>query len=111
MLYDTHHAHIEEQEVRSAIVDSGAAVGHVHISENDRGTPGAGLVDWRTTFAALHEIDYDGWLVIESFSRAMPEFAAAVKIWRDFAGSPEEIYENGLRFIRSSWESRRFAAV
>ena len=32
---------------------------HVHISENDRSTPGEGHVDWDTTFKTLKEVKYD----------------------------------------------------
>ncbi len=106
MLYDTHHAHYEEKDVTAAIRGSAAEIGHIHISENDRGTPGAGQVHWPETFASLHAIGFDGWLVIEAFSRLMPDFAAAVGIWRDFFGSPEEVYIDGHRFIREMWAKR-----
>ena len=52
---------------------------HVHISENDRGTPGTGHVHWDETFAALHKVKYDGWLTIEAFGRALPDLAAATQ--------------------------------
>ena len=103
MLYDTHHAHYEEKNIADAVRGSAAEIGHVHISENDRGTPGSGLVHWPETFASLRANDYDGWLVIEAFSRSMPDFAAAVGIWRDFFDSHEEVYVDGHRFIRDMW--------
>lgn len=106
MLYDTHHAHIEEKSVADAITASQAEIAHIHISENDRGTPGKGQVHWRDTFRSLRENDYDGWLVIESFSRLDPDFAAGIHIWRDFASSPEEVYRDGYRFIQEMWEKR-----
>jgi len=44
---------------------------HVHISENDRSTPGEGHVDWDTTFKTLKGIvAYDGWMVVEAFGLA-----------------------------------------
>lgn len=103
MLYDTHHAHIEEKDVAAAIEASAAEIGHVHISENDRGTPGKGQVNWVDSFASLKNNDYDGWLVIESFSRLAPDFAAAIHIWRDLASSAEEVYRDGHAFIREMW--------
>lgn len=99
--YDTHHAHIEERDPGAAIRAGGGSIGHVHISENDRGTPGAGQVAWPETFKALREIGYDGWLVIEAFSRRDPDFANAIHVWRDYAPA-EEIWREGLRFIQSS---------
>jgi pimeloyl-CoA dehydrogenase small subunit len=44
---------------------------HVHISENDRGVPGTGQVRWDETFRALRQVNYDGWLTIEAFGRAL----------------------------------------
>jgi len=99
--YDTHHAHIEEQDPGAAIRAGAGAIGHVHISESDRGVPGRGQVNWGASFDALKEIGYDGWLVIEAFSRNDPGFANAIHVWRDFAPS-DEIWREGLSFIKAS---------
>ena len=42
MNYDTHHAHIEVKDPGEEVRRSGSAIRHVHVSENDRGTPGKG---------------------------------------------------------------------
>ena len=62
MMYDTFHANIEEKDLRAALLECRDVLVHVHLSESDRSTPGAGQVDWEETFAALHEIGYDGGL-------------------------------------------------
>jgi len=102
--YDTHHMHIEEPDVSAAIELARDDIRHVHVSENDRGVPGSGQVNWTDTFRSLRMIGYDGWLTIESFSRLDPEFAAAIHIWRDFARDPEEVYTRGLEFMRGMWD-------
>ena len=61
ILFDTFHANIEEKDVAAALRASARHLKHVHLSENDRGTPGTGHVPWREVFAALREIGYDGW--------------------------------------------------
>jgi len=99
--YDTHHMHIEENSASGAVTTCAPVLGHVHLSENDRGVPGRGQVDWRGTFEALREAGYDGWCVIESFSRLDPEFAAAIHVWRDYFADPEEVCSDGLRFVRA----------
>jgi len=101
MMYDTFHAHIEEKDVRAALEACKDVLMHVHRSENDRATPGSGQVDWETTFAALHEIDYNGWVVIEAFGDAVPELAAATKIWRRMFESEEQLARDGAAFIRA----------
>ena len=102
-MYDTFHANIEEKNLLDAIKAMGDEMIHVHISENDRSTPGQGHVDWVSTFKGLKSIGYNGWLTIEAFGRSMPALAAATKIWRDMFSSPEEVYTKGLDFIRDMW--------
>lgn len=102
-MWDTFHANIEEKNVATTLLSAAAHIVHVHVSENDRGTPGTGHVDFRSTFQALHKAGYDGWLVIEAFGRALPALAAATKVWRDLFPSAEEVYTQGLRFMKSLW--------
>jgi D-psicose/D-tagatose/L-ribulose 3-epimerase len=102
-LYDTFHANIEEQDPVGAIGRTADVIRHVHVSENDRGTPGKGHVPWNATFKALRAAGYDGWLTIEAFGTALPGLAAATKVWRDFFPSREEVYEHGLQTIRDGW--------
>jgi D-psicose/D-tagatose/L-ribulose 3-epimerase len=98
--YDTFHANLEEKNVGRAIREAAHTITHVHISENDRGTPGQGQVRWEETFAALSAIGYDGWLTIEAFGQALPGIAAATKIWRPLFESEEQLAEDGLAFMR-----------
>lgn len=103
-IYDTHHAHIEEKNQKEAIREIGPYLKHVHISENDRGTPGMGQVCWTDVFSALKGIGYDNWLTIEAFSTTIPDFANAINVWRDF--SPlDEVYLKGFDFIQQNWEA------
>src|SRR6185295_5439407 len=92
-MYDTFHVNIEEKNPLGAIAKHAKAIDHVHISENDRGTPGRGHIDFAATFKALRAAGYDGWLTIEAFGMALPALAAATKVWRAFFASPEEVYE------------------
>lgn len=107
ILYDTFHANIEEKDPLAALNTAFAKghVNHVHISENDRGTPGRGHAKIRETISALKALGYDGWLTIEAFGKALPELAAATRVWRDFFTSPEEVYIEGHAYIRSCWDA------
>lgn len=106
ILYDTFHANIEEKDPIAALRTAygNGHIGHVHISENDRGTPGRGHAAIRETIGALKAMGYDGWLTIEAFGKALPELAAATRVWRDFFSSPEEVYTEGLTYIRKCWD-------
>ena len=101
-LYDTFHANIEEKDPVGIINKTIKNINHIHISENDRGTPGKGNVPWAETFEAIKNSGYDGWLTIEAFGRALPDLAAATRVWRDFFPSKEEVYEEGYKCIKTN---------
>ena len=105
-MYDTFHANIEEKSITQAVKACADQLVHVHISENDRSTPGDGGVNWDESFRALKNANYDGWLTIEAFGLALPELAAATRIWRRMFPSEEYLAKNGLQFMKSSWEGR-----
>ncbi len=98
-MFDTHHAHIEEKNFTGALSTIAPLLVHVHISENDRGTPGDGQVNFEDAFSNLAKINYQGWLTIEAFSRNDPDFANSIGVWREYS-SPWDIAENGLKFIK-----------
>ena len=106
-MYDTFHAHIEEKSQAAGIAACQDVFAHVHISENDRGTPGTGQVRWDEAFQAIRSTGYDGWCVIEAFGRALPDLAAATRVWRDLFPSPDEVYTKGIAFIREKWAAAK----
>lgn len=102
-MFDTHHANIEEKKLSEAIRTVGPVLAHVHISENDRGTPGDGHIPWDETFSTLASIKYKGWLTIEAFTRNDPNFANAINVWREYS-KPWDMAEKGLKFIQEMGE-------
>ncbi len=106
MMYDTFHSNIEEKSPAQAIRECADVLTHVHISENDRSTPGEGDIRWDLNFDALHEVGYDGWMVIEAFGLALPEISAATKIWRKMFPSEEYLATEGLKFLREQYAKR-----
>jgi D-psicose/D-tagatose/L-ribulose 3-epimerase len=101
MMYDTFHANIEEKDIRQAILTAAPLSALVHISENDRSTPGQGNIRWQETFDALREARYDGWMVVEAFGNSLPEITAATKIWRRMFHSEEQLASDALDFMRA----------
>jgi D-psicose/D-tagatose/L-ribulose 3-epimerase len=102
-LYDTFHFNIEEKNLTDAIRATAPAINHVHISENDRGTPGTGHVDFAAVFGALKGSGYDGWLTVEAFGQALPDLAAATKVWRPLFVMPEDVYAGAFRLMKEGW--------
>ncbi len=101
MMYDTFHSNIEEKDIVGTLDAIKDVLCHIHISENDRSTPGAGNVNWEKNFSGIAKIGYDGWLVIEAFGLALPELAAATRIWRRMFDSELKLAEEGLAFMKS----------
>ncbi len=106
LMYDTFHAHIEEKNVGASIRACADVLGHVHISENDRSTPGKGAVRWEETFNALAETGYHGWMTVEAFGMALPEIAAATKIWRRMFDQEDQLARDALAFIQAECGKR-----
>jgi D-psicose/D-tagatose/L-ribulose 3-epimerase len=107
MMFDTFHANIEEKNIRAAIVGCASHLTHVHISENDRSTPGRGHVPWQDVFDGLRDAKYDGWLTVEAFGLALPAIAAATKIWRRMFDSEEQLARDALAFMKAEIAKRQ----
>jgi D-psicose/D-tagatose/L-ribulose 3-epimerase len=98
---DTFHMHLEEKSSPEAIRLAGDKIYHFHACENDRGVPGTGQVHWHEIAPALKSTNYQGPVVIESFTSQVKEIARAVNIWREIAPSQDAIAQQGLQFLRS----------
>jgi D-psicose/D-tagatose/L-ribulose 3-epimerase len=100
LMLDTFHMNIEERSLGAAIRAVGPRLRHLHACENDRGTPGSGHVAWNEVAEALHEINYNGAVVIESFTDQVKTIARAAAIWRPLAASPDALARDGLAFLQ-----------
>jgi D-psicose/D-tagatose/L-ribulose 3-epimerase len=97
---DTFHMNIEEKNSAMAILDAGDLLYLFHASENDRGAPGTGQVHWKSIADALKRINYDKWVVIESFTPENKVIAKAASIWRDTEENNFVLAEKGLKFLK-----------
>jgi len=100
--FDTFHANIEERDTPAAIRATGPRLGHFHACENDRGAPGTGQVPWKQVFAALKDIDYSGWITMESFATGILDLCAAACIWRPIYESANQYATEGLAFLKQT---------
>jgi sugar phosphate isomerase/epimerase len=84
---DFFHLNIEEDDLPKAIEAAGAWISHVHVDDSNRLQPGTGHLDFAAVFAALREIDYDGWYTLECRLRGDPAIAlpATAQFLRQFA--------------------------
>ena len=103
-LFDTFHTNIEENDAPALIATTIHAIRHVHITENNRGVPGAGHIDFASVFRALKAAGWNNWLTVEAFGSALPDLAAATKIWRPLFAREEDVYEKGFQLMRDGWD-------
>jgi D-psicose/D-tagatose/L-ribulose 3-epimerase len=97
---DTYHMIREEKNYYTSIVETGEYLAMLHACENDRGTPGTGLVRWDDVYRGLREIGYDGWIVIESFVPDIEELARVTAVWRQLAPSADHLAGEGLKNLK-----------
>ena len=97
---DSFHMGIEENCIVGAIKTAGKHLIHFHSCENNRGTPGAGLVRWDDVATGLKAVKYDGAVVIESFTPEVTSIAKAAAIWRKLAPSQDRLASDGLKFLK-----------
>lgn len=97
---DTYHMNVEEKSWAEPVALAGERLCHFHLCENDRGTPGTGLVDWDELFGALGELHYDGYAGLESFVDVSEDMVAGTCVWRDLAPSGDVLVREGTAFLR-----------
>ncbi len=97
---DTYHMNIEENSFDEAFQRAGSRLFHLHLSENQRGFPGSGIIDWHKTIESAMNSGYKGPWVIESY--IYPEFPAGkdVCVWRPIVENPENDLKSSLEMLR-----------
>ncbi len=106
---DTYHMNIEEKGIAQGILDAREHLRYIHLSESDRGTPGAGTVGWDEIFATLKAVGFRGGLAMESFINMPPEVAHGLSVWRPVASGEDEVMGNGLPFLRN--KARQYGLI
>jgi len=106
---DTYHMNIEEKGAANAILAARDHLRYIHLSESDRGVPGAGTCDWNEIFAALAAVGFNGGLAMESFINMPPELAFGLSVWRPVADSTEQVIGEGLPFLRQ--KARQYGLI
>ena len=106
---DTYHMNIEEKGAANGILAAREHLRYIHLSESDRGTPGAGTVDWDEIFATLKAVGFTGGLAMESFINMPPELAYGLSVWRPVAESEAEVMGAGLPFLRN--KARQYGLI
>jgi D-psicose/D-tagatose/L-ribulose 3-epimerase len=97
---DTFHMNIEEDRIGEAIRHAGNHLGHLHCVENNRKIPGEGHIDWQEVRAAVNAINYQGYIVAETFVNPAGEVGRGLYIWRPLANELDEAAKQAAEFLR-----------
>jgi D-psicose/D-tagatose/L-ribulose 3-epimerase len=100
IMLDTFHMNVEEKSLGDAIRAAGPRLKHVHTCENDRGAPGSGNIQWDDVAQGLKDVNYNGPVVIESFTAKVKSIARAAAIWRPLANTQDDLAKDGLAFLK-----------
>ena len=100
VLLDTYHMITEVRDFGAAIRAVGDRLWGLHACENDRGVPGGGLVPWDQVFAALRDITFDGFVLLEAYNSSLSDFAFRRGMFHDVCPDGEAFARQGLAFMR-----------
>jgi D-psicose/D-tagatose/L-ribulose 3-epimerase len=100
ILLDTYHLITEIRDYAQAIRIVRDCLWGIHACENDRGVPGGGLVPWDTIFATLQEINFDGYMLLESYNSSLGGFAYSRGMFHNVCPDAHAFVREGLAFLR-----------
>ncbi len=66
LMFDTFHVNYSREVNTDYVYKMGADLKHIHISDNDRLPPGMGVIDFPAVVDALIDIEFDGYLTMET---------------------------------------------
>lgn len=104
VLLDTFHTVTELRDYPAAIRASAGRLWGVHACENDRGVPGGGLIPWDGIFAALAAIDFDGYLILETYNTGLGDFGYRRGIFSDLCPDGTAFARAGFAFLAGQIE-------
>jgi len=98
---DMFHAHLEEPDIRKAILKAGPRLLHVHVADTNRQGLGRGHLDVAACVRALQAIGYDGSVVLE----VMPPGPDPFQSMKDekSAGILDGFIRESLTVLRQHW--------
>ena len=109
IMLDTFHMNIEEDSFYDAVKLAGDRLGHLHVGEANRHCPFAGgRIPWKEIGDALHEIGYNGNVVMEPFVLEGGEVGQDIRVWRDLSNGAtmeklDQDAADSVYFLRDMW--------
>lgn len=99
-LLDTYHMVTEVRDYAAAIRTVAPRLWGLHACENDRGVPGGGIVPWESVFGTLKEINFNQYILMESYNSSIPGFAWQRTMFHNVCPDAGTFVSQGLNFLR-----------
>jgi len=100
VLLDTYHMITEVRDFGAAFRAVGNRLWGLHACENDRGVPGGGLVPWGQVFAALRDVAFDGYVLLEAYNSSLGDFAFRRGMFHNVCPDGSAFAREGLAFLK-----------
>jgi D-psicose/D-tagatose/L-ribulose 3-epimerase len=107
VVLDTYHLVTEVRDYAQAIQTVRQSLLVIHACENDRGVPGGGLVPWDTVFQTLNEIDFQGYVLFESYNSSIGDFAFQRGMFHNVCPDGIAFVREALAFVQKGLELHR----
>ena len=99
VLFDTFHAVTEVRDYSVAIGTLAPSLWGLHACESDRGAPGGGIVPWVEVFQGLKDINFQGYIILETYNTGLKEFAYSRGLFQDVCPDGDEFVRKSLQFL------------
>ena len=99
-LFDTYHVVTEVRDYEAALRTLAPRLFAIHACENDRGTPGGGLLPWEKIFRTIHEIGFEGYIGLEGYNSGLGDFAFERGMFHNLCPDGPAYVRRGIGFLR-----------
>lgn len=104
---DTFHMNVEEPDLAGAIREAGSKLGHFQCAASNRAMPGKGHINWDEIAAALDDVSYESWVVVETFPNPDVETGRSTHAFRPLVADLIGEAREAAGFVRSQLGRKR----
>jgi D-psicose/D-tagatose/L-ribulose 3-epimerase len=101
VLFDTYHVVTEITDYPQAIRTVAPRLFAFHACENDRGTPGRGLIPWKAILTTLREIGFDGYMGLEGYNSGIGDFAFSRGMFHNVCPDGPAFVMTGIGYLKA----------
>ena len=105
ILIDTYHMVTEITDYAAGLELIGDRLWGIHACENNRGVPGRGIVPWTSVFRTLKALQFDGYMMLESYNSSINDFAFSRGMFHNVCADADAFVTEGIQFLKQGMAS------